>query len=60
MARTVALTGATGFVGGHLIRSLAETGWNIRALTRHFDNLIRSAIVGPDQIAAFIRTLKVE
>ena len=34
MARTVALTGATGFVGGHLIRNLTEAGWTVRALTR--------------------------
>jgi len=34
VARTVALTGATGFVGGHLIRSLTEAGWTVRALTR--------------------------
>lgn len=30
----VALTGATGFVGGHLLRRLAADGWRLRALTR--------------------------
>ena len=30
----VALTGATGFVGGHLLRRLAADGWQLRALTR--------------------------
>jgi uncharacterized protein YbjT (DUF2867 family) len=30
----VALTGATGFVGGHLLRRLTAAGWQVRALTR--------------------------
>jgi 2-alkyl-3-oxoalkanoate reductase len=30
----VALTGATGFVGRHLLRRLAAEGWRVRALTR--------------------------
>ena len=34
MARTVALTGATGFVGTHLVKSLTDAGWQVRALTR--------------------------
>lgn len=33
--RVVALTGATGFVGGAALRQLIEAGWQIRALTRH-------------------------
>ncbi len=30
----VALTGATGFVGGHILRQLTAAGWHVRALTR--------------------------
>lgn len=30
----VALTGATGFVGGHLLRHLLAAGWQVRALAR--------------------------
>lgn len=34
MSRTAFVTGATGFVGGHLLRRLAGAGWVIRALVR--------------------------
>ncbi len=34
MSRTIALTGATGFVGSALVKQLAATGWRIRALVR--------------------------
>lgn len=33
-ALTVALTGATGFVGGHLVKCLTKAGMKVRALTR--------------------------
>jgi transcriptional regulator with XRE-family HTH domain len=33
---------------------------HIRALTRHFDNLIRNAVVSANETAAFIRTLRIE
>jgi uncharacterized protein YbjT (DUF2867 family) len=32
--RTLAITGGTGFVGGHLIRAAREAGYELRALTR--------------------------
>jgi nucleoside-diphosphate-sugar epimerase len=34
MSRTIALTGATGFIGGALARRLETIGWQIRALIR--------------------------
>ncbi|HEX6371535.1 MAG TPA: NAD-dependent epimerase/dehydratase family protein [Longimicrobium sp.] len=34
MSRTALITGATGFVGGHLVRRLAAAGWKVRALVR--------------------------
>jgi nucleoside-diphosphate-sugar epimerase len=34
MAKTVALTGATGFVGGATLERLLDGGWQVRALTR--------------------------
>ncbi|MBX6324179.1 MAG: SDR family NAD(P)-dependent oxidoreductase [Rhodospirillaceae bacterium] len=34
MAGTVAVTGATGFIGRHLSRRLAEDGWTLRLLVR--------------------------
>ena len=34
MARRAAVTGATGFIGGHLARHLLDRGWQVRALVR--------------------------
>lgn len=34
MRRTVAVTGATGFIGRHLVARLAASGWQVRALAR--------------------------
>jgi nucleoside-diphosphate-sugar epimerase len=60
MARTVALTGATGFVGGHLIRSLRDAGWDVRALTRKPApapsdvTWIRGSLETPDALAELV------
>jgi len=34
MPRRALITGATGFVGGHLVRRLSEAGWTLSALVR--------------------------
>ncbi len=34
MSRTIAITGATGFIGGALVHAMCDLGWNVRALTR--------------------------
>lgn len=38
---SVALTGGSGFVGGHILRRLIAEGWQVRALTRRPDGLPR-------------------
>lgn len=39
MSRVAALTGATGFLGRHVIRALADRGWAVRALVRRAPDL---------------------
>ncbi len=39
MSRTVAVTGATGFVGPHLVAALARHGWKMRLLVRRWSPL---------------------
>jgi uncharacterized protein YbjT (DUF2867 family) len=38
MAKTVLVTGASGFVGTHLVDALVATGYEVRAMTRHPDS----------------------
>lgn len=50
MARLVALTGATGFVGSHAARAFAESGWNVRILARRLPTNPILASVDPELI----------
>lgn len=38
MTRTIAITGATGFIGGILAKGLTASGWSVRALVRPGSN----------------------
>src|SRR5690606_2438693 len=48
MRRRALITGATGFVGGHLVARLAEDGWAIRALVRPTSDTRRLEEVGAE------------
>jgi nucleoside-diphosphate-sugar epimerase len=43
MVATVALTGATGFIGGALVRALEQAGFRVRALVRPTSDVSRLA-----------------
>ena len=63
MSRLVAVTGATGFIGGHVVRAFAEEGVSVRILTRRLPhNPIISdspveAVLGDLDDAASLRKL---
>ncbi|TAJ87760.1 MAG: NAD(P)-dependent oxidoreductase [Reyranella sp.] len=50
MGRLVAVTGATGFVGPHLVAALARRGWRLRLLVRRWSPLPSLAGVDADLI----------
>ncbi|MFA9479108.1 NAD-dependent epimerase/dehydratase family protein [Phycisphaerales bacterium AB-hyl4] len=52
--RTALVTGATGFTGGHLARTLANRGWCVRALVRDSD---RAAPLQRDGIDTIVGNL---
>ncbi|HLB81378.1 MAG TPA: NAD-dependent epimerase/dehydratase family protein [Dongiaceae bacterium] len=65
MTGTVAVTGATGFIGSHLVPRLADAGWRVRILTRRLPTHPRfadtpvEAVIGaldePDSLARLVR-----
>ncbi|HET7461866.1 MAG TPA: NAD-dependent epimerase/dehydratase family protein [Longimicrobium sp.] len=48
MSRTALITGASGFVGGHLAERLAGDGWRVRALVRASSNTDRLEALGAE------------
>ena len=48
MSRTALITGASGFVGGHLAERLARDGWAVRALVRASSNTSRLRELGAE------------
>ncbi len=50
MSKLVAVTGATGFVGPHLVAALARRGWKIRLLVRRWSPLPSLAGVEADLV----------
>jgi uncharacterized protein YbjT (DUF2867 family) len=50
MGRLVAVTGATGFVGPHLVAALARRGWRMRLLVRRWSPLPSLAGVDADLV----------
>jgi 2-alkyl-3-oxoalkanoate reductase len=50
MTRLVAVTGATGFVGPHLVAALARRGWKIRLLVRRWSPLPSLAGIEADLV----------
>ncbi|HET7230303.1 MAG TPA: NAD-dependent epimerase/dehydratase family protein [Longimicrobium sp.] len=48
MSRTALITGASGFVGGHLAERLAADGWRVRALVRATSNTERLKALGAE------------
>ena len=58
--RVLAMTGATGFVGGATVRQAVEAGWHVRALTRRPQEpsegvtWIAGALDDPESLAAIV------
>jgi nucleoside-diphosphate-sugar epimerase len=50
MNRTALITGATGFVGGHLAERLAGEGWRVRALVRASSDTARLKALGAELV----------
>jgi nucleoside-diphosphate-sugar epimerase len=48
MSRTALITGATGFVGGHLAEYLVRQGWRVRALVRPTSDTARLRALGAE------------
>jgi nucleoside-diphosphate-sugar epimerase len=57
MSRTVAVTGATGFIGGAVVRCLAAAGWHNRVLVRPTSSRARLAGVDAEVVVGDLEDL---
>lgn len=57
MGRTIALTGATGFIGGTLARELPRSGWQVRALVRPSSNITLLRDLGLEPVQGTLEDL---
>jgi len=57
MNRTIALTGATGFIGSALARRLSAGGWSVRALVRPSSSKVRVAGLVTERIDGTLEDL---
>jgi uncharacterized protein YbjT (DUF2867 family) len=51
MTRTVLVTGASGFIGSHLVGPLVEAGHDVRAMTRHPDRYHGAGTAVPGDVS---------
>ncbi len=65
MSLTVLVTGATGFVGSHLVRALVEEGHDVRAMTRRPDDYeglgdpVEGDVFSPETLGTALRGVDV-
>ena len=45
--KTILITGATGFIGGHVTEALVATGYEVVAVVRRHDQRARVEALGP-------------
>ena len=50
-AKTILVTGATGYVGGRLLPLLVEDGWRVRCLARQPERLSSRVSAGVEVVA---------
>jgi nucleoside-diphosphate-sugar epimerase len=62
MTGLVALTGGTGFIGGHILKRLLRAGWRVRVLARRWDpalaqteaDVVQGSLEAPSSLEALV------